>query len=903
MSREHSSFERIKGNKCDHKNELDKRKLINESYIYCFNCNRLILIYNNKAYLTYKLISEEDAEENRNIEFDPILSVRIMIQRQEEQIKEINDKLVLNFSNNFTSSTNFNLLNSSILNESEKSNNSGITNIDKDLEFEKTKKKIKNIKNVGSESISNYNSTSNREKNNNNNCIKPIFDEKIFEKYAKNRNKILIYIHKLCTKLQYNDGSFYLSLYLIDTYLSRIFSDDITERELFLVILGFFLISSKYIEDDIFEPEFQLFCNINKSLVLTTEEIRTSEVQCLTLINYNLYLYSVYDWVNILLNNGILFENEINDIKDLKNIYIYIQQLLTLATSKIYFFKYSSLHIALSIVHLGRDKYLNNKEEISKNLYNLLLSLYGIKFYDYEECYNIIKNDLVDNNDIEFEDDTEKTNSNTYSKTNIYTNEKNIKIKLNKSNNITLNEERNKSNLSTSVRKKKFKIFLNSNKGKKYSKTDYNINLKRDKINENKYKSSFGQINFLNHKKKFKCNEKKYEFLDHNSIDILRDNYKNLSPNIMNSCSIHNTSFKSCNYISKEPRHLMINCYKKDLKLNLNKDNNIVYINYSPKFLINNNSTKINNINYINNININNKVINLYSGNKKKKIHKNISSGLNFNFCYKINNKENKKSIINTNKTNKEINYECNINNININNNIKNNKNNHIHITTSQNIIEINNEVQNALKNHKKMNSNNKEKYKTHLILDISSNPNYKRNEKNEVVEPPKRETKSCNKYSFNGYNNINNNKKQKTFKIHLGRENKIRIMNTNININLNNQVNKRKFTINFKDIVNKKLNKERENKFVTREKNENIKRFKSLNNNIHTVNKNKMNNKTKSKKNNNHFIIEKEKENKRINDKISDKIKRFENNIKSLNSFNPTLPQLKYIKNFLFKK
>ena len=54
----------------------------------------------------------------------------------------------------------------------------------------------------------------------------------------------MLYINKLCTKLKYNDISFYNTLYLADTYLSRIFSEDITERELFLVVLGFFLISS-----------------------------------------------------------------------------------------------------------------------------------------------------------------------------------------------------------------------------------------------------------------------------------------------------------------------------------------------------------------------------------------------------------------------------------------------------------------------------------------------------------------------------------------------------------------------------------------------------------------------------------------------------------------------------------
>ena len=135
---------------------------------------------------------------------------------------------------------------------------------------------------------------------------KLLIDEEIFEKYSRIRNRVLIYIHNLCTKMEYNDSSFYFSLYLLDTYLSRIISDDISDRELFLVVLGFFLISSKYIEDDIFEPELQIFCNIEKSILLTINEIRESEVQCLTLINHNMYIYSVYDWITTLIYSKII---------------------------------------------------------------------------------------------------------------------------------------------------------------------------------------------------------------------------------------------------------------------------------------------------------------------------------------------------------------------------------------------------------------------------------------------------------------------------------------------------------------------------------------------------------------------------------------------------------------------
>ena len=115
------------------------------------------------------------------------------------------------------------------------------------------------------------------------------------------------------------------------------------------------------------------------------EEIRGIEVQCLTLINYNMYLYSSYNWLNILLSNGTLFENEIKDINELGNIYIYTQKLLTLITSKIYFCRFSSLQIAFSIAQLNREKYLNKNSEISEKLYKLLISLYGIEFSDYEE--------------------------------------------------------------------------------------------------------------------------------------------------------------------------------------------------------------------------------------------------------------------------------------------------------------------------------------------------------------------------------------------------------------------------------------------------------------------------------------------------------------------------------------
>lgn len=89
--------------------------------------------------------------------------------------------------------------------------------------------------------------------------------------------------------------------------------------------------------------------------------------------------------------------------------------------------------------------------------------------------------------------------------------------------------------------------------------------------------------------------------------------------------------------------------------------------------------------------------------------------------------------------------------------------------------------------------------------------------------------------------------------------------MNTNININLNNQLSSRKFTINFKDIVNNKINLNRKNNFMTKDNNNNsnnnnnrIKRFKSMNSNKTLLSKNNNNNKSKNNYNDIKSIINK---------------------------------------------
>ena len=892
-------------NICQHNAQLNKTKLLNDSYFFCFKCNRIILLYDNKYYCVYKFNNNEEEVEinNDKKEFDPVITIRNMLKRLDDQIKYINDKIVLNLSNND--------INNDYINEKINKGN-----------YDKINEEENIIKKVNSEifCLDGLSSKKNISK-----LSKLIFDEDIFDKYVIQRNKILVYIHKLCTKLKYNDNTFYMALYLADTYLSKIITDDISDKDLFLVILGFFLISAKYIEDDIFEPEYEAFCNFIKNIEpLTIDEIRTSEVQCLILLNHNLYIYSTYDWLNILFNNGIIFEEEIMDVNGLEKIYIYSQKLLTAITSKIYFCRYSSVQIAFSIIHLSREKYENKNIKISKQLFDLLLYLYGIEFSDYEECYKIIKLDLIENNELDInEEENEEINNsiiNTNTNTNVNSNTNSLEVNKHINTSNTLNNDKNIYELEKISRENKFRISNNAKKDPKYLKTDIN-NIKGRKLKGYNLISSLDNKKYNYHNDKYKLKKKLNYILENNSIDLLEHNKenKNLTPNIIkitDKGNLKNINFKNNNFnVLKKDKNLITDYYKKEINSIKNEKNhkiNTLYINYAPKFLIKNTGPIINNINYINNISIRNERINSENDKKFEKKKNSININSNGNFGFKINKNKNeirsntnhvlRKALFNLkNIAPIQLNYEYNINNIN-NNKIKNENNN---INKLQNIIIQNNKI----KNNEKLKLNNKEKFKSHLLLDFYNDKNLDNIflNSNKITKQLNKETRSHNKYTFNEYDI---NKKMKYLNKN---KNEIKIMNTNININMNinNNFKSNKITLNFKDIVNQKISQNHVNNFLTNNNIKKSKRIKSINNNFYNKESVKSIEKKYTIFNNDNKYKEKEIENETTKkDKsknffidVSQGDKNSKNSIlncRNIGSFRTKLPKLKLNKNSL---
>ena len=217
--------------------------------------------------------------------------------------------------------------------------------------------------------------------------------EKMKEKieiYFIKRRLALLYLQNMTKKMNYSDLSFYHCLLFVDLYFCHNITEEMDEEEILYIIIGFFLITSKFKETDIYEPQLYNFTDIDTSMNLSFEKIMIYEAKLLKYINYNFCIYSTYDWLNVFIYNGYIFEGEIDDKDYINEIQVYTYKLLIIITPKNIFIKYSPLYMAISIIQIAReDKIEENK--INNELFQNLRKLYNIQFEEYKDCYREIK--------------------------------------------------------------------------------------------------------------------------------------------------------------------------------------------------------------------------------------------------------------------------------------------------------------------------------------------------------------------------------------------------------------------------------------------------------------------------------------------------------------------------------
>ena len=294
--------------------------------------------------------------------------------------------------------------------------------------------------------------------------------------YLSKRKLLLYYLQNITKALNYSDLSFYHCLLLTDLYLSYNMHENMSDEKLLYLLIGFFLIASKFRENDIFEPEAYVFCDFDWDFDLKPDKILYYETKCLKAIKYDFFIYSTYDWLSIFMGIGYVFDGEIDSIEEINEISTYTFKLLITITPIALFIKYAPLYNAISIIQICREDKID-KNKINVELFTKMLSLYNLKFSDYENCYNDIKavtrSSPTGNND----ENQNKNKSKPHSMT--------------KKENKTLDDLNYDNNKNKYVRNKEFKSSENDKSGKEL-KMDFKRKLNiQQRLRDNKFLSQF----------------------------------------------------------------------------------------------------------------------------------------------------------------------------------------------------------------------------------------------------------------------------------------------------------------------------------------------------------------------------------------------------------------------------
>ena len=212
--------------------------------------------------------------------------------------------------------------------------------------------------------------------------------------YFKKRGLILVYLKNITRMLNYSDLSFYHCLFLVDLFLSHNITQEMTDEDLLYLLVGFFLVVSKFKESDIYEPKYEKFNQIESNITLSKEKIGLYEKQCLKYINYNFFNFSIYEWLNTFMSNGFIFEGEVDEDENVdarvKEIYDHAYTLLVTITPRNIFIKFSPIYMAMALIEISREEKID-KNRINVQCFERLLILYDIEYDDYINCYNQTK--------------------------------------------------------------------------------------------------------------------------------------------------------------------------------------------------------------------------------------------------------------------------------------------------------------------------------------------------------------------------------------------------------------------------------------------------------------------------------------------------------------------------------
>ena len=205
--------------------------------------------------------------------------------------------------------------------------------------------------------------------------------------YYKNRSKAISLLQKYFEYHKYSDSSFYLGLHYMD-YIFTHQEKTIPQKKFELFIINSLLLAVKFYEKDICQPDILIYTSIGISYDIDEIDISQNEIECLKILKYDLNLLNSYDLLLLFMNNGFVFENEIeNKSQEFSNIiYCYAKKIFSDIILTPIAIQYTPLEICFSIIHLARKQF-----NLKVQYFNIIKKLYNIHLNDYKSCLNSIK--------------------------------------------------------------------------------------------------------------------------------------------------------------------------------------------------------------------------------------------------------------------------------------------------------------------------------------------------------------------------------------------------------------------------------------------------------------------------------------------------------------------------------
>ena len=198
--------------------------------------------------------------------------------------------------------------------------------------------------------------------------------------YIKIRKQIIKDMKLFCNKYKLNKKTFFLALDYLDRICSRMLGFDLEAvKQIYQICI---ILASKLIENQ------SKVIEIKKLAQIISTNYAKDELYLLTLLNYDLKVFTCYDILIDILNCGFIFNDEDFSVRKMHSIYSEIENILYLFSESKYYIDMTQKEIAMTIIGFIRETL--GLVPFSKNIQNVFMHEY-VDIYNYINCLNKLR--------------------------------------------------------------------------------------------------------------------------------------------------------------------------------------------------------------------------------------------------------------------------------------------------------------------------------------------------------------------------------------------------------------------------------------------------------------------------------------------------------------------------------